>query len=47
MDIVKTSQDESAVPSKTTGYSFTDNRTLPTDAERQPRVSRLELLVYL
>ena len=32
---------------KRQGYTLADNRTLPTDAERQPHIPRLELLVYL
>lgn len=47
MDIVQTPQDKSRLPSEAAGYTLADSRTLPTDAERQSYIPRLELLVYL
>ena len=47
VDIVQTPQDKSRLPSEAAGYTLADSRTLPTDAERQSYIPRLELLVYL
>ena len=47
VDIVQTPQDKSRLPSEAAGYTLADCRTLPTDAERQSYIPRLELLVYL
>ena len=38
---------KSRLPSEAAGYTLADSRTLPTDAERQSYIPRLELLVYL
>lgn len=45
MDIVKTAQDQSTVPSEAAGYSVADYRALQTAAGKQPCVSQSQLLV--